>query len=75
MIKNNAKIYKDYIHLCQGNPYEGQIITFNINGVFYNKITDSNGHAKLNINLPAGEYIITSSYNGTNVASKVTVKA
>ena len=59
----------------QGNPYEGQIITFNINGVFYNKITDSNGHAKLNINLPAGEYIITSSYNGTNVASKVTVKA
>ena len=57
----------------QGKPYEGQTVTFNINGVFYTKTTDSEGHAKLNINLPAGEYIITSSYNGVNVASKVTV--
>ena len=59
----------------QGKPYEGQNVTFNINGVFYNKPTDSNGQAKLNINLQAGEYIITSSYNGTNVANKVTVIA
>jgi co-chaperonin GroES (HSP10) len=57
----------------QGKPYEGQNVTFNINGVFYNKPTDSNGQAKLNINLNVGEYIITSSYNGTNVANKVTV--
>ena len=59
----------------QGNPYEGQTVTFNINGVFYNKVTDNNGQAKLNINLPAGEYIITSSYNGANIANKITVTA
>ena len=59
----------------QGKPYAGQNITFNINGVFYNRVTDSSGQAKLNINLMAGEYIITSSYNGYNIANKVTVTA
>ena len=49
------------------------MISFNINGVMYNRITDSEGHAKLNINLPAGEYIITSSYNGCNIANNITV--
>ena len=31
----------------------------NINGVFYNRTTNENGTAKLNINLPPGEYILT----------------
>ena len=57
----------------QGNPYPNQTVTFNINGVFYEKITDENGVAGLAINLMAGEYIITSSYNGMNAANKVTV--
>ena len=48
-------------------------VVFNINGVFYNRVTDSSGQAKLNINLPSGEYIITSSYNGTNIANKITI--
>ena len=59
----------------QGNPLAGETIQFNINGVFYNRITDSSGQAKLNINLMAGEYIITSSYNGANIANTVTVTA
>ena len=59
----------------QGNPLANTNVTFNINGVLYNRATDINGTAKLNINLMAGEYIITSSYNGTNVANKVTVTA
>ncbi len=57
----------------QGKPYGEQKIEFNINGVFYNRYTDSNGIAKLNINLMPGEYIITSSYNGTNIANKITI--
>ena len=59
----------------QGKPYAEQTIQFNINGVFYNRVTNSNGQAKLNINLQAGQYIITSSYNGVNVANTVTVTA
>ncbi|WP_295593123.1 hypothetical protein [uncultured Methanobrevibacter sp.] len=57
----------------QGNPYPGQNVTFNINGVFYNRTADVSGIARLNINLMAGEYIITSSYNGLNVANKITI--
>ena len=57
----------------QGNPYAGQNITFNVNGVFYNRTTDANGQAELNIRLPSGEYIITSSYNGVNVANRITI--
>ena len=57
----------------QGRPYAGQTVTFNINGVFYTKTTEADGIARLNINLPAGEYIITSMYNGLNVANKVTI--
>ena len=56
-----------------GNAYPNQNVTFNINGVFYNTRSDSNGQAKLNINLPKGEYIITSSYNDYNVANKITI--
>ena len=57
----------------QGNPYPGQAVSFNINGVFYTRTSDANGQAMLNINLPVGEYIITSSYNGTSISNKVTV--
>ena len=39
------------------------------------KVTDVNGDAKLNIRLMAGEYIITSMYNGYATSNKVTVKA
>ncbi len=57
----------------RGRPYAGQTVKFNINGVFYTKTTESDGIARLNINLLAGEYIITSSYNGLNAANKVTI--
>ena len=57
----------------QGRPYANQVVSFNINGVLYNRLTDSDGKAKLNINLPAGEYIITSSFNGSNIANKITI--
>ena len=59
----------------QGKPYAGQSVTFNINGVFYNRSTDSTGTAKLNINLMPGEYIITSSYNGANIANTIKISA
>ena len=59
----------------QGKPYAGQFVTFNINGVFYNRMTDSNGQAKLNINLMPGEYIITSSYNSSSISNTIKISA
>ena len=58
----------------QGNPLAGAAVTFNVNGIFYKKYTDPNGIAKLNINLPSGEYIITSEYDGLKVANTITIK-
>ena len=58
----------------QGKALAGETITFNVNGVFYNKTTDKNGIARLNIRLMAGEYIITSMYaNGARIANKITI--
>ena len=57
----------------QGKPYAEQFVTFNVNGILYNRLTDSKGQAALNIRLPPGEYIITSSFNGCNIANKITV--
>ncbi len=59
----------------QGKPIAGKTVTFNINGVFYNRTSDNNGVASLAINLLAGEYIITSQYDGYATSNKVTVTA
>ena len=57
----------------QGSALSNATITFNINGVFYNRISDINGTAKLSINLEPGDYIITSMYNGACVSNKIKV--
>ena len=57
----------------QGKPFAKQNVTFNINGVFYTRLTDDMGVARLNINLPEGEYIITSGYNGATLSNKITI--
>ena len=57
-----------------GKPLVGETITFNINGVFYERTTDNSGTARLNINLMAGKYIITSMYsNGATISNTVTI--
>lgn len=45
------------------NNYPLQII---INGVTYNRTTESNGYTSLNINLPVGEYETSIKYNGSD---------
>ena len=57
----------------KGRPLEGATVTFNVNGVLYEKITDIDGVAKLNINLPVGRYIITSMYNGAAISNSITI--
>ena len=59
----------------KGNPLENAGITFNINGVFYTRYTNSSGIACLNINLMPGEYIITSQYESAAISNKITISA
>ena len=58
----------------QGNPYPNQSIYLNINGVIYPRVTNATGETTLNINLQPGKYIITSMYNGLNVANTIEIK-
>ncbi|MBQ9025905.1 MAG: right-handed parallel beta-helix repeat-containing protein [Methanobrevibacter sp.] len=58
----------------KGVGYADQVITFNINGVFYNRTTDADGIARLNINLIPGDYIITSMYEPISAVIANTVK-
>ena len=59
----------------QGKAYAGQTVTFNVNGVFYDRTTGDDGIARLAINLMAGKYIITSSFNGLNAANTITISS
>ena len=58
----------------QGNPYPGQIIDFNINGVRYTNVTDSDGIANLFVNLAEGEYLVTSTYDEYSISNKITIR-
>ena len=58
----------------QGNPLANQIVKFNVNGVFYNKVTNDEGIASLNIRLMKGEYIITSIYNGFETGNTIKIQ-
>ena len=58
-----------------GNALANTTVKFNINGVFYTRVTDENGVASLNIRLDPNSYIITA-YNpvtGEQRANEVTV--
>ena len=58
----------------EGKPLSDAVVTFNINGVFYNRTSDSSGITQLNINLMAGEYIITSEHDDLRISNTITIK-
>ena len=57
----------------QGKPLANQNVTFNINGVFYNKVTDENGVASLAMRLMSGKYIITSYWNDFQTGNTIKI--
>ena len=69
----NASKFQATIYDKNGSLAVGKNVTFNINGVFYTKTTDSNGVVSLTINLRPGEYIITTLYEGLAVGNNIVV--
>lgn len=59
----NASVYSIKVLDDLGNPLAGAIVTFNINGVFYERQSNASGYANLNIRLQPGDYIVTAEYN------------
>ena len=70
----NASQYRVKVYDDNGNPVKaGEIVTFNINGVFYNRTTGNDGFVQLSINLIPGDYIITAQYKGCQIANNIKV--
>ena len=73
------KIYRDNhqywvtVRDFKGNPIPYGNVEFNINGVFYNHLSDKYGNAKLNINLGAGKFIITANNKLTGELASNTI--
>ena len=63
--KDIVKVFRNDTQYCalfvdsEGNPLVNALVSFNINGIFYNRTTDESGWASLNINLPEGQYVLT----------------
>lgn len=72
MIYRDGHRFTSHVIDDNGNPLAKSSVEFNINGVFYTRTTDSEGNAYLNINLDAGEYIITATnYKGLSVSNMI----
>ncbi len=56
--RNGTQYYANFTN-SKGLPLVNSTVTFNINGVFYDRKTNINGTAKLNINLEPGKYVLT----------------
>ena len=69
----NASRFQATIYNKDGSLAVNKNVTFNINGVFYIRTTDSNGVVSLAINLRPGDYIITTIFDGLDIGNKVTV--
>ena len=74
IFKNDSQFYVEALK-TDGSPLTNTNLTFNINGVFYKRTTDSNGKTKLNINLIPGTYIITTEnpYDNCKVSNTIIV--
>ena len=76
MYKNGTQYYATFIDSEGKYLADGTTVKFNINGVMYErKVSGDKGQAKLNINLPAGKYVITAMNpkTGENASNNVTV--
>ena len=56
-----------------GKVAAGQEVTFNINGVFYQRVSNDDGVVSLGIKLRPGTYIVTAEYEGCWVSNNITV--
>ena len=62
--RNGTCYYATFLN-GDGSPLTNTDVTFNINGVFYTRTTNAVGVARLNINLPPKDYILTAIHPDT----------
>ena len=70
---NKSATYNVTVLDDNGNPVANETVALNVNGVIYERVTDENGVARLNINLNPGNYIITATCGNSTTSNKITV--
>ena len=82
LLVDNSDLVKYYLNESKytlkvigkdGKVAAGQEVSFNINGVFYHRVSDENGIVSLSIKLRPGDYIVTAEYEGCRVSNNVKV--
>ena len=82
LLVDNSDLVKYYLNESKytlkvigkdGKVAAGQEVSFNINGVFYHRVSDENGIVSLGIKLRPGDYIVTAEYEGCRVSNNVKV--
>lgn len=74
MYVNNKGHYFEATLTQNNTPIANEKVVFTINSVNYTKVTDSNGIAKLQINLNPGNYIIHTSFKDLRNTNKLVVR-
>jgi hypothetical protein len=57
----------------KGNILTGKSITFNIDGLILNNVTDANGEAEIRLNLMPGQYIVTAQYLSAKLSNRILI--
>ena len=71
---NSGSKYTVTLYNDDGTLAKNKDVSFNINGVFYNRKSNENGTASLTINLIPGNYIITADFEGCKVSNLIKVR-
>ena len=74
IFRNSTQYYALFLDE-KGDLLKNTDVSFNINGVFYTRLTNESGIAKLNINLNPGKYILTATNPKTSemISNTITV--
>lgn len=73
MFYKDGTKYSVKLYDLDGNIMPNKNVAITINGVTYNKVTDSNGVAYLNINLNPGTYSVWATYGDKTVCNTVSI--
>ncbi len=66
MVCDSNRHYDASLIYLNETPYVNQSVVFTVNNVSYNRITDDNGTAAIDINLPEGVYSINTAFTDAN---------
>ena len=75
MVEGDGSKYTVKVTDLEGNPFTYVVVVLKVDGITYNVVTNNVGKASLPLNLTAGSYVISATYDYTTIYNNITVKA